>query len=127
MLAGAPQMGRLELTVLLDVIADRLLLPTRARFLHSEDDRLAAATMRVLRRDLVGLDVLEPWVARLAARSRPAFESDGDPYLVTGNVQAYLRALHLQVALAPQPPACRVDLLLVLIAELKQANPHFLT
>jgi len=41
-------------------------------------------------------------------------------------VQAYLRALHLQVALAPRPPACRADLLLVLIAELKQANPHFL-
>ena len=125
-LAEAPQMGRLELTVVLDVIADRLLLPTRARFVHSEDDRLAAATMRVLRRDLVGLDVLEPWVARLAARSRPALESDDDPVLVTGNVQAYLRALHLQVALAPRPPACRADLLLVLIAELKKANPHFL-
>jgi hypothetical protein len=125
-LAEAPQMGRLELTVLLDVIADRLLLPTRARFVYSEDDRLAAATMRVLRRDLVGLDVLEPWVARLAARSQPAFESDDDPFLVTGNVQAYLRALHLQVALAPRPPACRADLLLVLIAELKKANPHFL-
>jgi Protein of unknown function (DUF2785) len=129
-LAEAPQMGRLELTVLLDVIGDRLLLPTRARFVHSEDDRLAAATMRILRRDVVSLDVLEPWVARLAARSRPSDDpvagAADDPFLVTGNVQAYLRALHLQVALAPRPPACRADLLLVLIAELKKANPHFL-
>jgi hypothetical protein len=125
-LAEAPQMGRLELTVLLDVIADRLLLPTRARFAHAEDDRLAAATMRILRRDVVALEVLEPWVARLAARSGPSDDHGDDPFLVTGNVQAYLRALHLQVALAPRPPACRADLLLVLIAELKKANPHFL-
>lgn len=125
-LAEAPQMGRLELTVLLDVIADRLLMPTRARFVHAEDDRLAAATMRILRRDVVSLEVLEPWVARLAARSSTTHGGAGDPFLVTGNVQAYLRALHLQVALAPRPPACRADLLLVLIAELKKANPHFL-
>jgi hypothetical protein len=125
-LAEAPQMGRLELTVLLDVIADRLLMPTRARLVHAEDDRLAAATMRILRRDVVSLEVLEPWVARLAARSSPTDGGAEDPFLVTGNVQAYLRALHLQVALAPRPPACRADLLLVLIAELKKANPHFL-
>jgi hypothetical protein len=125
-LAEAPQMGRLELTVLLDVIADRLLMPTRARLVHAEDDRLAAATMRILRRDVVSLEVLEPWVARLAARSSPTHDGPEDPFLVTGNVQAYLRALHLQVALAPRPPACRADLLLVLIAELKKANPHFL-
>jgi hypothetical protein len=123
-LAQAPSVGRLELTVLLDVLADRLLTPTRARLVHGEDDRLAMATMQVLRRDLVGLDVLEPWVARLAERSRPAAENGDDPYLVTGNVQSYLRSLHLQVALAGRPPACRADLLLVLIEHLKKANPH---
>ena len=125
-LAQAPVMGRLELTVLLDVVADRLLVPTRARLTHGEDDRLATATMRVLRRDLVGLEVLEPWVARLAERSRPATVKDDDPYLVTGNVQGYLRSLHLQLALAPRPPACRADLLLVLIEHLRKANPHTL-
>jgi hypothetical protein len=125
-LAEHRAMGRLELTVLLDVVADRLLLPTPYRFLHGEDDRLALATMRVLRRDVVALEVLEPWVARLAAASRPSFEGDGDPYAVTGNVQAFLRALHLQLALAPQPPAVRTDLLLTLIDQLKQANPHYL-
>jgi len=126
-LAEHRAMGRLELTVLLDVIADRLLLPTPYRFLHGEDDRLALATMRILRRDVVALEVLEPWVARLAAASRPSFEGAGDPYAVTGNVQAFLRALHLQLALAPKPPSLRSDLLLVLIDQLKQANPHYLS
>jgi hypothetical protein len=126
-LAESAVMGRMELTVLLDVLADRLLALTEHRFVHSEDDRLAAATMKILRRDLLALDVLEPWVARLTDRSRPVFDrEDVDPYLVNGNVQAYLRALHLQLALAPHPPACRADLLLVLIEQLRKANPHYL-
>ena len=131
-LAATDAFGRLELTVLLDVIADRLLTPTTARFMHAEDDRLARATMQILRRDLVALEVLEPWVARLAQASRPAGSPvgaasvDTDPFLVAGNVQSYLRSLHLQLALAPRPPACRSDLLLALIEQLKKANPHYL-
>jgi hypothetical protein len=126
-LAVSDAMGALELMVLLDVIADRLLIPTDARLVHGEDDRLALATMRLLRRDVVAVEVLEPWVARLAAHARPASEAgDRDPFLVAGNVQGYLRALHLQLALAPRPPACRSDLLLVLMDALKTANPHLL-
>lgn len=125
-LAQAPVMGRLELTVLLDVIADRLLEPTRSRLVHGEDDRFAAATLCILRRDLVGMEVLEPWVARLADLSTPTPEGIDDPFLVTGNVQSYLRALHLQLALAPRPPACRADLLLVLIGHLRTANHAYL-
>jgi hypothetical protein len=125
-LSQAAVMGRLELTVLLDVLADRLVTPTTARLVHGEDDRLARATMQILRRDLVALEVLEPWVARLADRSRPRSEGEGDPFLVSGNVQAYLRALYLQLALAPQPPACRADLLLVLIDHLRGTNPRYL-
>jgi hypothetical protein len=125
-LAGSEAMGRLELTVLLDVIGDRLLTPTEYHLVDGEVDRLAAATMRVLRRDLVSLDVLEPWVTRLAQSAQPLGLEDRDPYLVSGNVQNYLRALHLQLALAPYPPACRADLLLVVIEKLKQSNPHFL-
>lgn len=126
-LAGSEAMGRLELTVILDVIADRLLTETDQRLIHGEDDRLALATLQVLRRNLISLDVLEPWLARLAASARPDFDRDDDPYTVAGNVQPYLRALHLQLALAPDPPATRADLLLVLIDQLKRVNPRFLT
>jgi hypothetical protein len=125
-LAGSPAIGRLELTVLLDVIADRVTGTTEHRFVHGEDDRLAAATMRVLRRDVVGLEVLEPWVARLADAAVRSLDEGRDPFLVTGNVQSFLRALHLQLALAPRPPACRADLLLVLIERLKQLHPDYL-
>lgn len=125
-LAGSETMGRLELTVLLDVVADRLLAPTSYHLVSGEDDRLAAATMKVLRRDLLGLDVLEPWVFRLAHGAQPDAAGENDPFPTTGNVQSYLRALHLQLALAPRPPGCRADLLLVLIGALKQSNPQVL-
>lgn len=127
-LARSDAVGRLELTVLLDVVADRLLAETD-RLLHGEEDRLAHATMEIVRRDLVDLDVVEPWLARLAERARPNFDGDGtlDPYAVAGNVQPFLRALHLQLALAPNPPAHRADLLLTLIDRLRQANPHYLS
>jgi len=123
-LAGSPVFGPLELTVLLDVVADRLLTTTGTRLAHGEDDRLAAATAQVLRRDLVGVEVLEPWVARLAAQAGP---SDGPPSVVGATTQAFLRALHLQVLLSRPAPACRADLLLVLVDALRASNPHVLT
>ena len=126
-LAASEAMGRLELTVLLDVLADRLLLPTEYHLVHGEPDRLARATMRVLRRDLVSLEVLEPWLARLANSARPNGLSEHDPYFVSGNVQSFLRALHLQLALAPNPPANRSDLLLTLLERLRESNPEYLS
>ena len=52
---------------------------------------------------------------------------DRDPYLVGGNAQAFLRALHLQLALGPKAPEVRSDLLLVLVQALKATNPHHLS
>jgi hypothetical protein len=126
-LALSETMGRLELTVLLDVLADRLLLPTEYFLVHGETDRLARATMCVLRRDLVGLEVLEPWLARLSNGAYPNGLGETDPYFVTANVQSYLRALHLQLALAPNPPANRSDLLLSILDRLRESNPEYLS
>jgi hypothetical protein len=127
-LAASEAMGRLELTVLLDVIADRLLQQNYHRFLHGEEDRLAAATMEVLRRDLVSLEVLEPWLARLGASARPVAEDtdDRDPYRVAGDVQGFLRALHLHLAISARPPAHRADLLLAVIEQLRASNAPLL-
>jgi hypothetical protein len=126
-LAMSEAMGRLELTVLLDVIADRLLLPTQYHLVHGEPDRLALATMRVLSRDLVGIDVIEPWLARLGQGARAHGLSEEDPYLIAGNTQSFLRALHLQLALAPNPPATRPDVLLAVIERLRESNPEYLS
>ena len=126
-LAGSPHLGMPELTVMLDVLADRILLPVEQVFSCGEPDRLAAATMAILRRDLVPLSVLEPWVARLAQAAASPPLADVDPFLTTGNPEAFLRAVYLELSLAPRQPACRADLLLTLVDTLKTTNPYYFT
>jgi Protein of unknown function (DUF2785) len=125
-LAESPHFGLNELTVLLDVIADRLLLETPAPLASGEPDRLALATMTILRRRLVPLRIIEPWLARLTAAATAAGSPEHDPYLTTGNPEAFLRALHIQVALAPEPIDVRADLLLELVAALRATNASYL-
>ena len=126
-LARSPHLDKAELTVMLDVLADRLLLPTGSLFTAGEPDRMAAATMAVLRRDVVPLSVIEPWIARLAHAASRRPPEDADPYLSTFNAEAFLRALYLQLVLSPQHPDVRADLLLVLVDALKASNKYFLT
>ncbi len=122
-LARSPHLAAPELTVVLDVIADRVLLPVATPFAAGECDRLAAATMAVLHRDAVPPTVLEPWIARLAsiAATRSCLD-DRDPHLVRANPENFLRSLYLQLALAPRPPRVRADLLLVLVEALRSTN-----
>ncbi len=71
---------------------------------------------------------MEPWVARIgAAAGRLSHARDADPYRDTYNPEAFLRALHLQLQLAPSPPTIRADLLLTLVDTLRRTNPHYLS
>ncbi|MFC7493760.1 MULTISPECIES: DUF2785 domain-containing protein [unclassified Nocardioides] len=126
-LARSPHLATPELTVLLDVVADRLLMRVDRLFSSGEPDRLAFATMAVLRRNVVPLRVLEPWIARIAAAAgtRSAYD-DRDPYLAGGNAEAFLRALYLQLSLGARPPQLRSDLLLVVVDALKATNHGYL-
>lgn len=126
-LARSPHFAGAELTVLLDVLADRLLTHGTGVLASGEPDRMAAATMEVLRRNVVGLKVLEPWIARIAQSATPfGGPEDTDPYLEAANPQAFLRALYLQLSLAPDPPQVRPDLILVLVDALRATNSSFL-
>ena len=126
-LARSPHLATPELTVLLDVVADRLLLPVDRLFSSGEGDRLAFTTVAILRRNVVPLRVLEPWIARIAAAAgtRSSYD-DRDPYLAGGNAEAFLRALYLQLSLGARPPQLRSDLLLVVVDALKATNHGYL-
>ncbi len=127
-LAQSPHFATNELTVLLDVLADRLLMLDDGLLLAGETDRMAAATMQILRRNVVSLKVLEPWIARIAAAADPfGRRGDHDPFLLTGNAQSYLRSLHVQLALAHNAPQVRPDLILVLVEALKATNVPLLS
>jgi hypothetical protein len=125
-LGRSPRLGGPELGILLDVVADRVLAATEAFLVAGEPDRMAHAVLQVLRRDLVGLEALEPWVARLAGGGRPGGDRRRNPWHVAGNVQAFLRSLQLQLALGGPHPAVRTDLLLVLVEHLRLTNPQYL-
>jgi hypothetical protein len=126
-LAESTHFGLNELTVLLDVIADRILEPTPAPLCAGEPDRLARATMTVLRRRLVPLRMIEPWLARITTAAMTPVPAGQDPFLTTANPEAFLRALHLQIALAPEPIGVRADLLLAVMDALRTTNPASLT
>jgi hypothetical protein len=126
-LADSPHFGLNELTVLLDVVADRVLLETPTPLWSGEPDRLARATMGILRRRLVPLRIIEPWLARITAAATVRGNAQLDPFLTSGNPEAFLRALHIQVAFAPEPIDVRADLLLELVAALRTTNAAYLS
>jgi hypothetical protein len=125
-LAASSHFGLNELTVLLDVIADRILEPTPVPLSAGEPDRLARATMGVFRRRLVPLRMIEPWLARITAAAVAQVPTEVDPFLTTGNPEAFLRALHLQIALAPEPIGIRADLLLAVMDALRTTNATYI-
>ncbi|MFJ9388809.1 DUF2785 domain-containing protein [Nocardioides sp. NPDC101246] len=127
-LAASEHLGKPELTVILDVVADRVLARGDTIYAHGEPDRLAAATMSVLRRNLVPLNIMEPWINRIVTVATATPETpDRDPFLLTGNAEAFLRALYIQLALSNDIPQIRGDLLLVVVAALKKSNATYLT
>jgi len=122
--------------VLLDVVADRVLMPTGYRLHHGEDDRLAYAVMAALHRNLVPATVVEPWITRLGSALRPPRGVDEWPCPTAFNTQSFLRALHLQLAsgvraqgtpgdevLFATPPRERANLILAIVDALRSAAP----
>ena len=67
---------------------------------------MAFATMAILRRNLVPLRVIEPWVARIAAAARRQVAASATRTWSGGNPEAFLRALYLQLASRRDHPTC---------------------
>lgn len=135
-LAASRYFARDELTVLLDVIVERLLAETDYRLVSGECDRLAYATMSLLHRNLIPVEVLESWLDRLATAWAPPLEPGERESPVRANCVAYARALHLQLLLGVtgtptqniigtpgDTPTCRPDLLIALQRALRTSAP----
>jgi len=136
-LAASRHLGAEELRVLLDVVAERLLIPTEHLYAAGEDDRLAYATMSLLHRDLVSVDTLESWLERLATLWSEPLTPGARESATRANGIAYARALHLQLLLGVSgtptqdamanpavTPSCRPDLLIALQRSLRSSEPR---
>ncbi len=124
-LAHSRHLSAPELTVLLDVVADRV-LADEAPYAHGETDRHAQAVLAVLRRDLVPVSVVQPWLRRLGAAASTRRTPRGNPYAGTLNAEALLRSLLIHLELAEPAVPERADLLLAIIDVLRATNPHTL-
>lgn len=127
-LGESPHLAGAEHTVLLDILAERLVQqPADEPLASGEPDRIAAAAMVILRRNTLGVDALEAWVHRIGAAGNPFVGPvDHDPFAPTAAPQAFLRALFVHLSLAPDPPTVRPDLLLVVIEALRMTNAPYL-
>jgi hypothetical protein len=97
---------------------------------------MAYAVMALLHRNLVPQQILDPWIARLAA-GLASGEPAPEPRTPTAfNTEMFLRGLHLQLAtgvrplpaagdaaLFAEPPTVRADLILTTIGALRSARP----
>lgn len=125
-LARSPEFGGPELLVILDVIRERLSIPGTAPLLAGEPDRIAFAAMAVLHRPELDADLAERWLGEVAQSAELAETGDADPYAATVNAEAFLRSLHLQLLLGPEPPPTRADLLLAAGDALRRTNSWML-
>lgn len=124
--AGSPHCGRPEMPVVLDVLGERVTADVDLIWSAGEADRLASATIQVLRRDLIGLDDVEDWAMRIGRRALGATEQRRRPEPAAVNADMFLRALYLQLALGPEPPPIRADLVLTLVQMLRELHPELL-
>jgi len=129
MLARNLHVGTSELMQLLDGVADRLLQPCGVVFLQHEDERLAYAVLNVLRRELVGQDFLDRWLARFthpAGRDswRLVYTMDGES-AARVNVTSFLRSLYFQIILTENPPPDATRHLAAVLATLQSMDIGF--
>lgn len=97
-LARSPQATLETHRALLMVIADKLLIPTAHVYTHNEDQRMALATMDLLKRDILTPDDLSAFIQRLLkVHDMGTNTTSFDPTIhATGmNVKQYLRAIYV--------------------------------
>lgn len=134
-------LGAADLARMLAAIADKVGARVANAYLYGEDQRLAAATLSIVRRDLLGMDALNDWIARLVTPAS-AFWSAGDfsaeAASALHNTKLFLHSAYSQLLLGsrvpryhPEPayferaPAVRDALLPALAEAARRLEPAF--
>jgi hypothetical protein len=136
-IAASHHTGQDEARVVLDVISERLRVPTQYILVDNEVDRLALAALTVVYRNLVSGDPLDAWVTSLSAGLEPPGDSVDWPSPSAHNISGFIRAMYVHLAsgisppgsrnangyLFKQAPPTRADLLLALLAAIPKTTP----
>ncbi len=136
-IAASHHSGADEAEVVLGVIAERLQRPTRHLLVDGEVDRLAAAALTVVYRNLVSADVLDAWASRLGDGLEATEGRTDVPTPAARNTSGFIRAVYVHLGAGIRPPmphpddqemfdrvpAHRADLLLALLAQVPRSAP----
>lgn len=136
-LSASPRLLAEELSVLLDVLLERVLTTEEVTIPGNDIDRTAFAVLSLLHRDLIPLVALEDSLGRFADTWKAADTEARQPVSsLRANAISLLRSLHLQVLLGvsgtptqdqrptvQRHPAVRADLLLILQDHLRASTP----
>lgn len=141
-LSRSRYVGERELARILDATAAKISAQVDQVYLYGEDQRLAAAVLSALRRDLLAMPFLTDWLARLAAppgrrpwRDFYRAPADASAY---ANVKLFLRSVYFQLLLGTRvpeyhpepeyfrrPPAIRDQLLAAVAEAMLALEPGF--
>jgi hypothetical protein len=124
------QVGRGELQQILDAIAAKLRAPTTHVFVHLEDERLAAAVVAVLRRELLDVTDIDAWLTQLTHNTfdfATSWFTDAAATNAVHNTRAMLRSLYFQLNWGADAPNQAGDMARLVELALRRLDGGFYT
>jgi hypothetical protein len=106
---------------MLDEMVDKLTLPVRYCYIHSEDERLTSAVIDILKRETLGADAWNAWIDRFQTWKASWAEGDFKPTIHAPwfNCKNFLRSLYFRLETTPDLPTASYDLKPKLLEVLK--------
>lgn len=130
-LAQHRYLGVADLERLLMAIAEKIRQRVAHIYLYDEDERLAYAVRKALKRDLLEMPFLTSWLQRLIElgdlpnwRDAGLNVADASAYI---NIRDFLRSLYFQLTLSQELPAIAPDLARALLETLRSIDLGFYT
>jgi len=103
-LASNDHTGLIEHKQILNGITEKLIVSSDWVYVHGEDDRLSAAALAVLKRDMLPTSAIKEWLESFAAPEWKGAWTDEERTRTFFNVRNFLRSLYLQVATKEELP-----------------------
>jgi hypothetical protein len=126
--ARAANLNADDLHAILTAIAAKLTAPTAHVFVHLEDERLAAAALAVMRRELLDAASVREWLASLTAHDYDfanGWFSDASRANALHNTQTFVRSLYLQLRLGRDLPSNAAELAMLVESALRKLDGGF--
>lgn len=122
-LANNEQTGLNEHKRILKGIAEKLITSSDWVYVHGEDDRLSAAGLSILRRDMLPISAIKEWVTSFTTPNWKGAWIKEESTIAFFNVRNFLRSLYLQVTTEKDLPN-QDELQKILLITIHELKPY---